>query len=215
MPPRRPVAQKSQASAQPTCELTQSVYFAVGSASSAGRLAGAPSLLERARVRRDRAAGSAPPRSAWPSGCGRGTSRSRRRRGGARGSPARATSRRPRQRARRRLREARARAPTAEVATRRAVAVNAREDPRRRRRAPRRAAPARRRSRRGRGCAGSARRAEATTTRRLQHGETANQRRAGQPAMQAVRQSRSSGARFRPAACRARRRASRGARGAP
>ena len=33
MPPRRPVAQKSQASAQPTCELRQTVYFAVGSAS--------------------------------------------------------------------------------------------------------------------------------------------------------------------------------------
>ena len=34
IPPRRPVAQKSQASAQPTCELRQTVYFAVGSACS-------------------------------------------------------------------------------------------------------------------------------------------------------------------------------------
>ena len=34
MPPSRPVAQKSHASAQPTCELRQTVYLAVGSASS-------------------------------------------------------------------------------------------------------------------------------------------------------------------------------------
>ena len=32
IPPRRPVAQKSQASAHPTCELRQTMYFAVGSA---------------------------------------------------------------------------------------------------------------------------------------------------------------------------------------
>src|SRR5436190_11217355 len=35
MPPSRPVAQKSHASAHPTCELRQTVYLAVGSASSA------------------------------------------------------------------------------------------------------------------------------------------------------------------------------------
>jgi hypothetical protein len=43
MPPSRPVAQKSHASAHPTCELTHSVYFAAGSASSAA----APPLRRR------------------------------------------------------------------------------------------------------------------------------------------------------------------------
>ena len=52
MPPRRPVAQKSQASAQPTCELRHTVYLAVGSASSGAACARPPPLLEGARRRR-------------------------------------------------------------------------------------------------------------------------------------------------------------------
>ena len=50
MPPNRPVAQKTQPSAHPTCELRQSVYFAVGSASSA------PASPRRRRSRSPRAA---------------------------------------------------------------------------------------------------------------------------------------------------------------
>ena len=54
IPPRRPVAQKSQASAHPTCELRQTMYFAVGSACEPGGLTGPAPLLEGARVGRVR-----------------------------------------------------------------------------------------------------------------------------------------------------------------
>ena len=49
MPPSRPVAQKSHASAQPTCELRHTVYFAVGSASSDAAPPARLRSLQRAR----------------------------------------------------------------------------------------------------------------------------------------------------------------------
>ena len=66
MPPSRPVAQKTHPSAQPTCELRQSVYLAVGRASSE------PACPSRRRSRSSRAAagsgsGMRTASTSWPS----------------------------------------------------------------------------------------------------------------------------------------------------